>query len=142
MKYIFFTDPSLSEFLNVTKNSTKLQKIQDLNVTDKTVIIVPNEILNLVEIDSNTKMVNKDNIEAMILNQIASNSITNASNLKVLSTTKKNQYYVILDNLKIKIGLLKQRSLNISDLTYFSAFKSNIFLTIYVIYMKIKNQSN
>lgn len=131
MKYIFFTDPSLSEFLNVTKNSTKLQKIQDLTVTDKTVIIVPNEILNLVEIDSNTKMVNKDNIEAMILNQIASNSITNASNLKVLSTTKKNQYYVIsLDNLKKLKSVFSQteRSLNIaSDLTYFSAFKSNIF---------------
>ena len=128
MIYIFFTDTSLSKCVSITNQKAKYTDFSKINLKDDIHVILPNEILTLVNKDN--QMTNRSNIEASIINEIATSSLKSTENLKILKTSDSHLYHVISAENLIKI---KQKfsafggNLKISsDLSYFQNLNTNI----------------
>ena len=128
MTYIFFTDTSLTKCVSITNQEAKYTDFSKINLKDDIHVILPNEILSLVS--NNNEMTNKSNIEASIINTIATNSLKNTENLKILETSERRLYHVIsaenLIQLKQIFSAFDGNLKISSDLSYFKNLDSNI----------------
>ena len=128
MTYIFFTDTSLTKCVSITNQKAKYTDFSKINLKDDIHVILPNEILSLVSNDN--EMTNKSNIEASIINTIATNSLKNTENLKILETSERRLYHVIsaenLIQLKQIFSAFDGNLKISSDLSYFKNLDSNI----------------
>ncbi len=128
MTYIFFTDTSLTKCVSITNQKAKYTDFSKINLKDDIHVILPNEILSLVS--NNNEMTNKSNIEASIINTIATNSLKNTENLKILETSERRLYHVIsaenLIQLKQIFSAFDGNLKISSDLSYFKNLDSNI----------------
>jgi hypothetical protein len=128
MTYIVFTDTSLSKCVSITNQKAKYTDFSKINLKDEIHVILPNEILSLVSNDN--EMTNKSNIEASIINTIATNSLKDIENLKILETSSSRLYHVIsaenLQQLKQKFSTYDGKLKISSDLSYFKDLNTNI----------------
>ena len=128
MTYIFFTETSLSKCISITNQKAKNTDFSKINLKDDIHVILPNEILSLVSNDN--EMTNKSNIEASIINTIATNSLKDTENLKILETSDSRLYHVIsaenLLQLKQMFSAFDGNLKISSDLSYFKNLNTNI----------------
>ena len=120
-----FTDTSLSKCVSITNQKAKYTDFSNINLKDDIHVILPNEILMLVSNDN--EMTNKSNIQASIINTIATNSLKDTENLKILETSNSHLYHVIsAENLLQLKQIFSAFDGNLkisSDLSYFKKFK-------------------
>ena len=128
MTYIFFTDTSLSKCVSITNQKAKYTDFSNINLKDDIHVILPNEILMLVSNDN--EMTNKSNIQASIINTIATNSLKDTENLKILETSNSHLYHVIsAENLLQLKQIFSAFDGNLkisSDLSYFKNLNTNV----------------
>ena len=128
MTYIFFTDTSLSKCVSITNQKAKYTDFSNINLKNDIHVILPNEILMLVS--NNNEMTNKSNIQASIINTIATNSLKDTENLKILETSDSLLYHVISAENLLKLKQIFSAfdgNLKISsDLSYFINLNTNI----------------
>ena len=128
MTYIFFTDTSLSKCVSITNQKAKYTDFSNINLKDDIHVILPNEILMLVSNDN--EMTNKSNIQASIINTIATNSLKDTEKLKILETSNSHLYHVISSENLLQLKQLFSAfdgNLKISsDLSYFKNLNTNV----------------
>lgn len=128
MTYIFFSDTSLSKCVLITNQKAKYTDFSKINLKDDIHVILPDEILSLVSNDN--EMTNKSNIQASIINTIATNSLKDTENLKILETSDNHLYHVIstenLLHLKQIFSAFDGNLKISSDLSYFRNLNTNI----------------